>query len=68
MVGPGMTVEEMRAEDYPLDEAKVNGIMHTIDRVVVHEIAHQWFYGIVGNDQINHGWIDEGLCRFARPL
>ena len=32
--------------------------------VVVHETAHQWFYGIVGSDQINHAWMDEGLATF----
>lgn len=68
MVGSDMTVEKMKADGLPLDQVERNGIMHTIDKVVVHEIAHQWFYGIVGNDQINHGWIDEGMCRFAEYL
>ena len=35
-----------------------------LSRNVTHEIAHQWFYGIVGNDEIRHHWIDEGMCRF----
>ena len=39
-----------------------------IDRAVAHEIAHQWFYGVVGNDQIRYPWLDEGLCRFAEYL
>lgn len=39
-----------------------------IDRIVAHEIAHQWFYGIVGNDQIRYPFLDEGLCRFAEYL
>ena len=32
---------------------------------VVHEIAHQWFYSSVGNDQFNEPWLDEGLARFS---
>lgn len=30
--------------------------------VIVHEIAHQWWYAVVGNDQYNHAWQDEGLA------
>ena len=31
---------------------------------VAHETAHQWFYGIVGNDQIANAWMDEGLSEY----
>ncbi len=34
----------------------------------VHEIIHQWFYGIVGNDQIENAWMDEGLTEFLTML
>lgn len=33
-----------------------------------HEVAHQWFYGVVGNNQIEHGWMDEGLSEFVTLL
>ena len=33
--------------------------------VVVHEVAHQWFYGLVGNDQVTHPWLDEALAQYA---
>jgi hypothetical protein len=33
--------------------------------VLAHEIAHQWWYGMVGNDQITHPWMDEGLANWA---
>ncbi|KUO48781.1 MAG: hypothetical protein APF76_18025 [Desulfitibacter sp. BRH_c19] len=32
---------------------------------VAHEIAHQWWYSLVGNDQLNESWIDEGLANYA---
>ncbi|MDE7394788.1 MAG: M1 family metallopeptidase [Clostridiales bacterium] len=39
-----------------------------ITEIIVHETAHQWFYGIVGNDQIKHAWQDESLAEYATTL
>ncbi len=36
--------------------------------VIVHEIAHQWWYGVVGNDEYNHAWQDEGLTEYSTLL
>ncbi|OZM57322.1 hypothetical protein CIB95_07610 [Lottiidibacillus patelloidae] len=41
-----------------------NLIKHTI----VHEIAHQWFYGVINNDPYHHSWIDEGMTTLATNL
>ncbi|MDR2898782.1 MAG: M1 family metallopeptidase [Clostridiales bacterium] len=30
-------------------------------KTMIHEIGQQWFYNIVGSDQINSAWMDEGL-------
>ena len=38
------------------------------DYVIVHEIAHQWWYGLVGNDEYNHAWQDESLTEFSTWL
>lgn len=35
---------------------------------VVHEIAHQWFYGVISNDPYHEAWLDEGLAEFATGL
>ncbi|MEU7076010.1 M1 family metallopeptidase [Streptomyces narbonensis] len=35
---------------------------------VVHEIAHQWFYGIVGKDQFAAPWLDESFAQYATEL
>lgn len=32
---------------------------------VLHETAHQWWYGVVGNDCINESYMDEGLATFS---
>lgn len=34
-------------------------------RSLVHEVAHMWFYGLVGNDQYRDPWLDEGLATYA---
>jgi hypothetical protein len=37
----------------------------TLERTTSHEVAHQWFYGLVGNDQGRDPWLDEGLATWA---
>jgi len=32
-----------------------------LEKVIVHEIAHQWWYNLVGFDEIDWGFLDEGL-------
>lgn len=36
--------------------------------VIVHEIAHQWWYGIVGNNQTRTAWLDEGLAEYSTAV
>jgi aminopeptidase N len=33
--------------------------------VAAHEVAHQWWYGVVGNDVLAHPWQDEALATFS---
>lgn len=33
--------------------------------IAAHEVAHQWFYGLVGNDQALEPWLDEALSTFS---
>lgn len=36
--------------------------------VIIHETAHQWWYGVVGNNEHEHPWLDEGLTEFSTAL
>lgn len=33
-----------------------------------HEVAHQWWYGLVGNDQLDEPWLDESLTNYSAYL
>ena len=46
------------------DELDLDGNIYTI----VHENAHQWWYAMVGSDQLNCAWQDEGLAEYSSLL
>lgn len=36
--------------------------------LTVHETSHQWFYGLVHNDQANEPWLDEAFATYSEVL
>jgi hypothetical protein len=36
-----------------------------MESTVAHETGHQWFYNLVGDDQLDDPWLDESLTQFA---
>ncbi|MGH3786011.1 MAG: M1 family aminopeptidase [Pseudonocardiaceae bacterium] len=36
--------------------------------LVAHEVAHQWFYSLVGNNQAEHPWLDESLATLGEAV
>ncbi len=36
--------------------------------VIIHEAAHQWWYAVVGNNQVSDAWIDEALAEYSTTL
>lgn len=52
--------------EYPA--AILLGQGQTRDATASHEVAHQWFYGLVGNDQGRDPWLDESFATYAEAL
>jgi hypothetical protein len=39
-----------------------------LESAVAHEIAHMWFYNMVGNDQVDEPWVDEAIVQYCTGL
>jgi hypothetical protein len=64
---PGIT--NIYNELYNLEESALEGNALTIlEFVIVHEVGHQWFYNVVGNDQQDHPWLDESVVQYITYL
>jgi aminopeptidase N len=65
-----MTVVEAPLRYYGMEYPSLNLIgtdlyrdrREELENRIAHEIAHQWWYAQVGNDQVNVPWLDEGLA------
>jgi hypothetical protein len=33
----------------------------SLDDVITHEVGHNWFYGMLGTNERDHAWMDEGI-------
>ena len=61
---PGMIAIASRI--YSADtEGAGNSAKEVMEATVAHETGHQWFYNLVGNDQLDDPWLDESLTQFA---
>lgn len=47
-----------------------NGVTNFADykNVIIHEIAHQWWYNVVGSNAFRYAWVDEGLTEYSTAL
>jgi aminopeptidase N len=39
-----------------------------LEWLTAHEVAHQWWFAVVGNDQIDDPWLDEALTQYSTML
>lgn len=52
--------------EYPMITIIGNtGDKESLDNVIAHEVGHNWFYGILGSNERDHAWMDEGMNSFV---
>lgn len=51
--------------EYPMITVVNSGIVPwLLEATIVHEVGHNWFYGILGSNERKYPWIDEGMNTF----
>jgi hypothetical protein len=60
---PGITAITSRIYDM---DGTLSGTPNNVmmESTIAHEAGHQWFYNLVGNDQLDEPWLDESLVQF----
>lgn len=41
-----------------------SGSWTALETTIMHEVGHNWFYGILGSNERDHPWMDEGINSF----
>lgn len=64
---PGIIVNALRI--YDLD-ASSGGLPNRVrlESTTAHEVGHQWFYSLVGSDQLREPWLDEAVTQYVTYL
>jgi len=64
---PGIIAITLREYDPEVEFSGVPSQVY-LESTLAHEAAHQWFYNVVGNDQIDEPWLDEAVVQYATGL
>ena len=54
--------------DYYDNPAVEEALPGFLENIVAHEVAHQWYYALVGNNQYVDAFIDEGLTNYLTTV
>lgn len=61
---PGMTALDIEMYD-PQEEFDDEPSGDYLKAITAHEVGHQWFYNMVGNDQLDEPWLDEAFAEYS---
>ena len=64
---PGIVAIALNLYD-PNEEIRGLPSQVMLEGTVAHEVAHQWFYNAVGNDQVDEPWLDEAVVQYVTGL
>ena len=61
---PGLIVGTLRM--YDIAATTQGGVPYSdiLESTTAHEVVHQWFYNLVGNDQLDQPWLDESMTGY----
>jgi aminopeptidase N len=64
---PGIVALNMNMYD---PEAQISDLPGTyfLEGTIAHEVAHQWYYNLVGNDQLEDPWLDEAITQYLTGI
>jgi hypothetical protein len=62
---PGIIVGTQNMYDLVATSGNGTPMAVILESTTAHEVGHQWFYNLVGNDQLDEPWLDEGLVTYA---
>ncbi len=69
MLAGGMEYSGVAAMSLDLYESETLtsgiGARTFLELATAHEVAHQWFFNLVMNDQIDEPWLDEGFAQYS---
>lgn len=49
----------------PADWPLLRNIHYLVEETIVHEFGHQYWYGLVGSNEFEESWLDEGLNTYS---
>ena len=64
---PGMTSIGINMYDFDSDNVPYSNETY-LELTIAHEVGHQWFYNLVGNDQVDEPWLDESMTQYITGL
>ena len=61
---PGLIVGTLRMYDIAAETRAGVPMSDILESTTAHEVVHQWFYNLVGNDQLDEPWLDESMTGY----